>query len=328
MILAGDIGGTKTNLGFFAFENNKLKCLIEETFTNEEHSSFNDIVLQFVESHDLKIATACFGIAGPIRNGRCELTNLSWVLDTKELARDLKVKETHIINDLEANAYGINALSPSDLFVLNPGNPGNKGNTAVIAAGTGLGEAGLYWDGQRYNPYACEGGHVEFGPRNKLELELLGYLLDKLPHVSYEWVISGVGIYNIYQFLRDTGDYGKEAPWFTKEILQRDTGVVITQAALQKRCTICIKTLEMFTSIYGAEAGNLALKTMALSGIYVGGGIAPNILPFLKSGLFMEAFTHKGRLSHIVESIPVKVILTTKTALLGAALCAARKSKK
>jgi glucokinase len=324
MILAGDIGATKTNLGFFKFEDGQLKTLLKEQLTNKNYSSFNEIVSNFVQSNNLEVTAACFGVAGPIRNERGEMTNLPWVIDKQELVHLLKIKNVWVINDLEANAYGISALTPDDFYTLNPGNPDQQGNAAVIAAGTGLGEAGLYWDGKRHHPFACEGGHVDFAPQNDLEIDLLKYLLKKFSHVSYEWIISGVGVYNIYQFLRDSG-YEKEAPWFKKELSQKDAGVVITQAALKQRCPLCIKTMDMFASIYGAEAGNLALKMLALKGLYIGGGIAPKILSLIQQGSFMKAFLAKGRLKPIIETIPVKVILTDRTALLGAAVCAGRK---
>ena len=326
MLLAGDIGGTKTNMGFFEFSDGQLKTIVREQLVNKEYESFNDVVSSFIKNNDLKVHAACFGIAGPIRNERCLMTNLSWTIDKQNLTHLLKIKNVWLINDLEANAYGISALEPTDLYILNTGNTTNQGNAAVIAAGTGLGEAGLYWDGKRHHPFACEGGHVDFAPQNDMEIGLLRYLLKKLPHVSYEWIVSGLGVYNIYQFLRDTG-YAKEPSWFAKEIKEKDPGVIITYGALYKECPLCIKTMEMFASIYGAEAGNLGLKIMALKGVYIGGGIAPKILPILTNGIFMKAFLSKGRMTPIAEAIPVKIILTDRTALLGAALCAARRTE-
>jgi glucokinase len=321
MLLAGDIGGTKTNLAFFEVEGERLKPVAAGTFSSREHASLDEIVRQFVSAHSLRVKYACFGIAGPVRHGRCEATNLAWVVDAHQLARELAIETITLINDLEANAYGIAVLEPKDFVVLNEGVPDEGGNAAVIAAGTGLGEAGLYWDGKQHRAFAGEGGHADFAPRSALEIELLRYLLTQFEHVSYERVLSGPGLYNIYKFLRDTGR-GEEPAWLTEEICQHDPSAAISQAALAGKCALCMQALDLFVALYGAKAGNLALTIMAAGGVFVGGGIAPKILEKLTDGTFMAAFTAKGRLKPVLEAMPVRVILNDKTALLGAARCA------
>jgi glucokinase len=321
MLLAGDIGGTKTNLACFEVEGEHLKPVVADTFSSREHASLDEIVRQFVSAHSLSVEHACFGIAGPVRRGRCEATNLAWVVDARQLASELGIETVTLINDLEANAYGIVALEPKDFVVLNEGAPDAAGNVAVIAAGTGLGEAGLYWDGKQHRAFACEGGHADFAPRNALEIELLRYLLSQFEHVSYERVLSGPGLYNIYKFLRDTRR-GEEPAWLTGEMQQRDPSAVISQAALEGRCALCVQALDLFVSLYGAKASNLALTIMAAGGVFVGGGIAPKIIDKLTDGTFMKAFTAKGRLKAVLEAMPVRVMLNDRTALLGAARCA------
>ena len=318
MTIAGDIGGTHTRLAFFSVEGERLTCLIEETFSSRPYNSLTEIVSQFIAKHTLSASSACFGIAGPIKNGRCETTNLPWVVDAQHMAQDLNLPTVYLINDLEANAYGIATLAPQDLLVLNAGAPDAAGNMAVIAAGTGLGEAGLYWDGTQHHPFATEGGHTDFAPRTPLEIELLRFLSGRFARVSYERVLSGPGLFNLYQFLRDTGR-GTEPAWLTEELHQHDPAAVITQAALADRCPLCEQALDLFVSLYGAEAGNLALKIMATGGVFLGGGIAPKIVQKLTTPLFMEAFLAKGRMQPVVAAMSVRIILNDQTALFGAA---------
>ncbi len=318
MILAGDIGGTKTNLAFFEVQGRGLMPVAEGTFASREHASLDDIVRRFVSVHALPIDRAGFGVAGPVKHGRCEAVNLPWVVEARRLARELGLESVALLNDLEANAYGIAALAPEDFVVLNAGAPDAKGNAAVIAAGTGLGEAGLYWDGKQHRPFASEGGHADFAPRQALEADLLRYLLAQFEHVSYERVVSGPGLYNIYRFLRDTGR--REEPlWLGEEMRVGDPAAAITRAALAGTSPLCGQALDLFVSIYGAEAGNLALKVMATGGVFVGGGIAPKIIAKLRETIFTKAFTAKGRLRPLLEAVPVRVILNDKTALLGTA---------
>jgi glucokinase len=322
MILAGDIGGTSTRLALFEVRDNALRAVAERTYSSREHAGLQEIVKTFVDEHRPTVDHASFGIAGPKVDGHINTSNLPWVVEAQELANELGLAAVGLLNDLEANAYGIAALPASDLLTLNVGVPRAVGNAAVIAAGTGLGEAGLYWDGTRHHPFGTEGGHTDFAPRNALEIELLDYLLQIYEHVSYERVLSGPGLYNIYVFLRETGR-AEECAAVVDEMLTRDPTAVISEAGLTGICELCVRALDLFVSIYGAAAGNLALKIMARAGIYIGGGIAPKIVAKLKGQAFMDAFTAKGRLKPVCESIPVRIILNPKTALLGTARYAA-----
>lgn len=321
MILAGDIGGTNTRLALFAAGERPLRCVAEETFHSQHHSNLDAIVRTFIASHAGVIAAACFGVAGPVKQGRCETTNLAWIVDAAVLASIVGTEHVWLINDLEATAHGIATLTANDWLVLNAGASDAVGNSAVIAAGTGLGEAGLHWDGNAYHPFACEGGHTDFAPRTELEIELLRYLLARFGHVSYERVLSGPGLQTLYQFFRDTGR-GVEPQWLADELTQRDPAAVISQAGLEEKNELCVQALNLFATLYGAEAGNLALKVMATGGVFVGGGIAPKILPKLQEPLFIEAFFTKGRMRPLLEAMPVRVITNPKVALLGAALYA------
>jgi glucokinase len=321
MILAGDIGGTNSRLAFFAEHGERLEPVDEETYTSSDHANLETIVKKFVSSHNLPVDVACFGVAGPVRNGRSEAVNLPWIINARELARVLHLKAVGLLNDLEAHAYGIVLLAPEDFVLLNQGAPDGAGNAAVIAAGTGLGEAGLYWDGRRHHPFACEGGHASFAPGDPLQMELLSFLRREFEHVSWERVLSGPGLHNIYRFLRDTGK-GEEPAWLTREMQQHDPPAVIAQAALAGTSALCQQALEVFVSLYGAEAGNVALKLMATAGVYVSGGIAPKIIQKLTDSTFMDAFVAKGRLKPLLQEIPVRIVMNDKAALLGAARCA------
>lgn len=322
MILAGDIGGTKTNLAFFSADRGHLTVATEGSFLSKNYPSLEAVIREFVTGEPLRDVNAAFGVAGPVIDGRCEATNLPWVIDARVLEATLGLRRVTVMNDLEATAYGIPALKPEEVLVLNEGRPHPGGNMALIAAGTGLGEAILSWDGQAYRPLASEGGHADLAPRNALEIELLQYLLTRFHRVSYERVVSGPGIFNIYSFLKQAG-YGDEPPWLAEKLQGSDPSPVITEAAKRGDSELCVKTLRLFISLYGAEAGNLALKVLATGGVYIGGGIAPKILDQLKDGMFVAAFVDKGRLSPVLENMPVRVILNDKTALLGAARYAA-----
>ncbi len=315
MILAGDVGGTKTHIALFDVSKG-TKIVREQKYQSREFESLSHIVHLFLAEEKLEIESACFGIAGPVEEGVCRATNLPWVVDNRELSKDLKIPKVWLINDLEANAYGISSLQSSELYVLNKGKA-RPGNGALIAAGTGLGEAGIFWDGKKHTPFATEGGHADFAPRDGLELELWRYLHARFDHVSYERVLSGPGIYNLYRFLIDT-DREKEIEEVKNRFLNEDPPLVITDSALKRRCQACLRTVTWFTSLYGGATGNLALKFLSLNGIYVGGGIAPKILDFLKEGSFMGAFCAKGRFAPLLASIPVKIVLNENTALLGA----------
>jgi glucokinase len=322
MILAGDIGGTNTRLALIEAKNGQLRILFEKTFPSREKTSLEAVLAEFLALYDCGLVGASFGIAGPVRNGRCEATNLPWVVDARTVAKQLRLKRVGLMNDLVANAYGISLLKRKDLAILNRGARNAKGNQALIAAGTGLGEAGMFWDGAVLRPFASEGGHSDFAPRNHLEMELLDYSMDRYRRVSYERMVSGPGLCHVYAFLRDTGKF-EEPPWLLEELRHGDPAQLISQLAIAKKCPLCVQALDLFVSLYGAEAGNLALKLMATGGVYLGGGIAPKIISKLREPGFMNAFTAKGRMRPLLQDIPVRVILNPKTALLGAAAHAA-----
>jgi glucokinase len=326
MILTGDIGATNTRLAFVANEGGRLSIVHHDTYPSADYHSLEQILQAFIAAqHEAPISYACFGVPGPVKNGRCETTNLPWVVDAHSLAQQLHIDAVTVINDLEATAYGVTLLPSSDLVTLHAGAADAVGNAAVIAAGTGLGEAGLFWDGRDYQPFASEGGHTDFAPRDELEIELLRYLITRFGHVSYERLLSGPGLYNIYQFLRDTGRE-TEPDWLAEELSTQPAPQVISQAALEGRSALCGHALHLFTSIYGAEAGNLALKVMATGGIFLAGGIAPSILPALQAPAFLTAFFAKGRMRPVLEAIPVRVVCNEQVALFGAARCALRQT--
>jgi glucokinase len=322
MILAGDIGGTNARLAFFDVQNGHFHMVSASVFPSREYASLDQIVSKFVESSNLHPDAACFGVPGPVRSGRVETSNLPWVIESTRLADELNLKKTVLINDLEANAWGIAGLDPEDVVSLNQvkGNP--VGNQAVISAGTGLGEAGMVWDGSQYRIFATEGGHSDFAPRTELEIELFRYLTGRYGHVSYERIVSGPGLVNVFHFLRDTGR-GTEPQWLTDQMAHTDPAAAISRAALDGACALCEQALDLFVSVFAAEAGNLALKVLATGGVYLGGGIAPKMLTKLSGPLFMHAFVGKGRMQPLLEAVPVKVITNDKTALMGAARCAA-----
>ncbi len=321
MILAGDIGGTNARLAYFQPQNGHLRLVSERVFPSREHSELGEIVSEFL-SDGTRPEAACFGIAGPVRNGRVETSNLPWVIEQSRLAQQIHLPATLLINDLEASAWGIGALAAGDLVPLNRVSGPTVGNQAVIAPGTGLGEAGLFWDGNRHHVFACEGGHADFAPQGELQIELLRYLRTRFGHVSYERILSGPGLVNVYEFLRDSG-VEKESPEFAATLRKGDAAAAISRAALAGSDSLAQKALEIWISVYGAEASNLALKVMATGGLFLAGGISPKVLAGLTGPLFMQSFLDKGRLRALVESIPVQVVTNEKAGLLGAARCAA-----
>ncbi len=312
MILAGDIGGTNTRLAFF--EKGKMVGQ-EGKFPSHRYKSLEEIVREFLQGQ--KIEKACFGIAGPVRDGRCKTTNIPWVVDAAHVSRTLHISAVHLLNDLEANAYGLKMLKKEELFLLHEGRA-QKGNQALIAAGTGLGEAGLFWDGRTHRPFACEGGHTDFAPRNAMEIELLVYLKKKFEHVSYERVVSGPGLHSLFQFLVETRRETL-APAVKAEMEQRDPSKVISEWGNENKDAACVRAVDWFVSLYGAEAGNMALKFLSLGGFFVGGGIAPHLIRKIKHGAFHSSFVDKGRFKELLESIPIWIVLNENAALLGAA---------
>ena len=320
-MLAGDIGGTKTNLAIFTTGAGLGAPLAEASFPSGDYPSLEALVREFLFRAGAKVERASFGVAGPVVNGQARITNLPWVMDEAKLADALGFSSVHLLNDLLALAHAVPFLTEKDLHVLEKGRAVPGGAIAVVAPGTGLGEAYLTWDGTKYRAYPSEGGHADFAPSNVLEAGLLQYLLDRFEHVSYERVCSGSGLVNIYGYLRERG-YAEEPEWLAERLVSApDRAPVIVEAALdeERPCKLCQATLNMFISILGAEAGNMALKVMASGGVYLGGGIPPRILSGLQSGPFMEAFRRKGRMSKLMEEIPVRLILNPKVALLGAA---------
>jgi glucokinase len=318
MILAGDIGGTHARLAFFEGTADHPVPVVLEVFPSASYPGLEEILRKFLGLHPTPVESAAFGLPGAVRNGVCQTPNLPWIVAASSLAECLGLASASLINDLEANAHGIAVLGPNDLVTLSAGAPGSSGNRMLISPGTGLGEAGLLAEGDQYRPYPSEGGHADFAPRNEGEIDLLRYLLERFSHVSYERVLSGPGLYNIYQFLRDT-KRAEEPAWLAEEMQHRDAPAVISEQALRGGAPICERALDQFVSIYGGEAGNLALRGIATGGVYLGGGIAPKILPKLQGPGFLEAFWAKGRLKELLEAIPVHVILNDETALLGAA---------
>ncbi len=324
MILAGDIGGTNARLAYFQPQNGHLRLISERIFPSREYSELGEIVSKFLEDSSTPPEMACFGIAGPVHHGRVETSNLPWIIEQSRLAKQIRLPGTLLINDLEANAWGIGALSSQDLVPLNEVVP-SDGNQAVIAPGTGLGEAGLYWNGNRHEVFACEGGHTDFAPQGELQIELLRFLAGRYGHVSYERILSGPGLVNVYEFLRGKG-CGDEPAGFADRLALPDAAAEISRAALNGTNPLAEKALDVWISVYGAEAGNLALKAMAIGGLYLSGGISPKILSKLKGPIFMRSFLEKGRLRPLLESIPVQVVMNDKAGLLGAARCASVRS--
>ena len=318
MILAGDVGGTKVHLALYDFTQGKLTYKRENRFPAREYTGLEAIVHEFLGGD--KPSAACFGVPGPVRDGRLRLTNLPWTLDSRDLSRHLGIEHVFLINDLEANGYGIAELQADQIYTLSEGDSSQIGNRALIAAGTGLGEGLLTWNGRLHIPYPSEGGHADYAPRNEDEIDLLRFLKEKYNgRISWERVVSGMGMTNIYEFLRDVR--GMEVPkWLAEQMgAAQDGNSVITEMALTGKSEICVRTLDMFVSAYGAEAGNLALKILSVGGLYIGGGIAPRILEKLKDGTFIKAFTDKGRLSQLLVNMPVRVILESRAAVMGAA---------
>ncbi|HQJ10955.1 MAG TPA: glucokinase [Anaerolineae bacterium] len=320
MLLAGDIGGTKTNLAIIDPAGGVGKTVAEATFPSGRYPSLESIVQQFLNQTGIEVSRASFGVAGPVVGGRATITNLPWVMDEHNLQRAFDLEAVYLLNDLVSIAYAVPHLEGRDLHVLNEGRPEPGGAIAVLAPGTGLGEAFLTWEGTRFSAHPSEGGHADFAPVNKLQIKLLRYLHDRFDHVSYERICSGMGLPNIYRFFKDTDAY-EEPEWLAERLASASdlTPVIVTAAFDEERpCPLCQATLEMFVAILGAEAGNLALKVLSTGGVYLAGGIPPRILPALERESFMDAFLRKGRLSHLLAPMPVRVVLNSKAALLGA----------
>ncbi|MDO8263642.1 MAG: glucokinase [Gallionella sp.] len=321
-ILAGDIGGTKTLLAVIKVNGTQVRVVHEAAYPSRNYATFEALLGDFLSGIETP-SHAALGIAGPVQGRVVQTTNLPWRIDADALQQQFGFAHCTLLNDLEATAYGLPALGADDLLTLQTGAPDASGNAAVIAAGTGLGEAGLFWDGQHHCPFATEGGHASFSPGDELEIAFLRHLQQQHRHVSWERVVSGMGILSMHEFLRPHRHVA--APqWLAEEMRNGDAAASIAAAALSGRDEICVETLARFVSLYGAEAGNLALKVMSRGGLYLGGGIAPKILPLLQKGTFLDAFLNKGRMRPLLEAMPVKVILNDRAALFGSALRAAQ----
>jgi glucokinase len=320
MILAGDVGGTKVHLALYGFADGLLMPVRDAKFHAHEFASLDAVVTNFLAPGEREqVVAACFGCPGPVRNGQLKLTNLPWLLDQHDLARSIGIEHIFLINDLEANGYGIPELAPQAILTLHAGDGSAVGHRGLIAAGTGLGEALLIWDGQQHRPIPSEGGHCDFAARNDREIALLQYLRKTMNgRISWERVVSGLGIQNVYAYLREV-EKMDEPQWLRDRMAADDPNAVIGECAEDGSSAICFDTMQIFAAAYGAEAGNIALKVLAAGGMYLGGGIAPKILKTLTGGGFMQAFLDKGRLSPVLEAIAVRVILDDTCALLGAA---------
>lgn len=319
MILTGEIGATRTRLAAFDKEGSRLQLVVEKTYLSQEHSSLAELIAAFIKAEGIAVHQACFGVAGPVRHGRSKISNLPWEIDSRDLAKQLRLDAVGMINDLEAYAYGIDGLDSKDFVTLNEGSEDAEGNRAVISARTGLGVAGLYWDGFRHHPFGCEGGHSDFAPRNVLEMELLAYLQKKYGRISYERLLSGPGIKNIYDFLRDT-QKAEEPQWLKDQIgAAPDPPALISQLAAEGKAAICDQTMTIFVSIYGAETGNVALNFMSTGGIFIGGSVAAKNVSRMKDPVFMQSFLDKGRMESLLKDMPVTIVLNDDSGIIGAA---------
>ncbi|WP_282113591.1 glucokinase [Maribacter stanieri] len=315
-VLAGDIGGTKTNLALFEYNDGQLFQIKQNSYKTKDYTSLLEIIKEFEITEMNKIDSICFGVAGPITKGKVHGTNFPWDIDTKELIKALNLDSIFLINDMEANAYGLAALDEKDLDPLKYGSQ-IEGNAVIISPGTGLGEAGLYWDGKGYHPFATEGGHCDFSPRYDFDLEIWKYFQQKYGHVSWERLLSGQGIRDIYQLIRNVSGV-KEGDAFRAQMSKEDPAAVITKTALAGKDPVCIETLELFIRFLAIETSQLALKFKATGGIYIGGGIMPKIIKGMNREVFTDNFMQSGRLNSLLEMVPVNVILNENTALLGA----------
>ncbi|MBW1797080.1 MAG: glucokinase [Deltaproteobacteria bacterium] len=321
LVLAGDIGGTKTNLGLFLMGKKRPLLKVMETYSSRNAPDLESMVERFLEKHQASIVGACFGIAGPVVNGQCKTTNLPWNVSEAQIKRRFRWKHVRLINDLTAMALAIPLLKGNEFFSLNRVRARKEKNIGLIAPGTGLGEALLIFQNGKYIPVSSEGGHVDFAPNSRTEVRLWEHLHRRFGHVSIERLLSGPGLINIYSWLKDTGRYSEPA-WLKRKIKETDTARAIAETAMNQKQALCMKSLDMFISILGSVSGNLALTALTTGCLYLGGGIPPKILPKLKEGTFMKAFVNKGRFKDLLENIPVRVILSDRAALLGAAYSA------
>ncbi|WP_205511411.1 glucokinase [Longitalea arenae] len=319
-VLAGDIGGTKTNLAFYVATETGLKVLYTGRYPSAEYSSCTAILQQFLGDNNCpEPDRICLGVAGPVLDGKVNLTNLDWNIDIKEVKRTMGVEAVFLLNDLESMAYGLAALTEEDLITIHPGNDESTGNMAIIAPGTGLGQAGLYWNGVNHFPFPTEGGHADFSPRTDLDIALLKFLQNEYGVVSWEKVVAGPAIVDIYRFLRDVKK--REEPSWLKEALEQEKNdsAVISGAAIEQKAAICVETMDLFVRYLARESSNLVLKMKATGGLFLGGGIPPKIAPLLLERQFMEHYMDCDRMQHLLEQVPIRIIKNDKTGLIGAA---------
>ena len=327
-VLAGDIGGTSARLAICEVEGTTVRRDIQEVYDSPNYESLEDIAREFISGNSVEVDYACFGIPGPVRGRRAQTTNLPWQLDSDILERGLGIRNVYLVNDLEATARGLATLADADFTELRPGTSGGAGNQGLLAAGTGLGEAGLHWDGRKHRAFACEGGHASFSPTNEREDALLVWLRAKHgAHVSWERVVSGPGLRNIYTFMREE-DPSRESEALRDEIASGTDDVdAIIRAATRDRDPLATEALDWFMAMYGSEAGNVALKYLATGGMFVAGRIAPKIAKALKRSKFVERFDGKGRLRPLLETIGIRIVTNDSAALQGAAHLAARRAR-
>ena len=317
MILAGDVGGTKTNLALFRAEGARLSRLGLRSFPSREYGGLEEILGEFLAG-GAAVERVCIGVAGPVSGGRSRVTNLPWEVDRESIRRACGAKRGFLVNDLQATAFSVPALPAQSLAVLQEGEGDPEGTVAVLAAGTGLGASFLVWDGTGHLPVASEGGHADFAPRNPREARLHAFLAAEHGRVSVERAVSGPGLHAVYRFLRESEGMA-ESPGIEERMAREDPSRIVSEEGLSGGSKTCREALRIFASLYGAAAGNLALQVLATGGVYLGGGIAPEILPALAAGEFQEAFVSKGRFRGVLSGLPVRVILDDKAALLGAA---------
>lgn len=322
IVLAADVGATKTNMALIRFEDKNFSILKENKYKTKDFTDAGQMIREFLDGNKPPDLMS-FGVAGPVQNGKVSITNLSWQIDSGEISKQNNNIPVYLVNDLEATAYGLAMLSKEDLHTLYEPKKKIEGNIALIAPGTGLGEAGLYWDGNFYHPFANEGGHCDFAPRSDLDMELHAHLHKKFGHVSWERVISGPGILSIYEFLRIKDRY--VPAWLSEKMLAHNQAIVISDNA--EEAAICKETMDIFLRYLATEAANLALKFKAMGGLLIGGGILPNILRLVNGDAFIRSFQDFGRMKVLLKDIPVKIIVNEKTALIGAACYGAFKEK-
>jgi glucokinase len=318
-VLAGDVGGTKTNLALYKIAKGNFEVVLDKSYHSSGHATLIDIIKLFISENKLQLPDRiCAGVAGPIIHGKAKITNLSWDIDVLEMSSETGVKQVHLLNDLEATAYGLAGLTGDDVIMLHEGDANVQGNMSIIAPGTGLGEAGLFWDGSCYHPFPTEGGHCDFCPRTDLDIALFHFLQKKYGIVSWEKLVAGPGIHDIYLFLRSRG--GNEEPlWLTDALAHDDPSAVISRTAVEYKDAVCTETMELFVRYLARESSNLVLKMKATGGLFLGGGIPPKIAPLLKSGNFYEEYLDCDRMQTLLGQVPIHIITNDKTAMIGAA---------